>query len=80
MCQTNSWKELSAITKDENLIITARRSDNIIFRLVEDSNIKGLSLADKFKDIINKLETYRNCKCTNNLRCDLHNIKTEKEQ
>lgn len=80
MCQTNSWKELSASIFNSNLKITARRSDGVIFRLIEESNIENLNTTFRFKSLLDKIETYRNCKCTNDLRCDLHIIKIEKEQ
>lgn len=69
MCTTRSWKSLEASPNSE--VIIARRSDNIIIKLFD---LEFISV----RDFVQKLEEFRNCKCTQLAPCDKH--KDEKER
>lgn len=68
MCITRNWNTLeSPVDRD---IIFAKRSDNVIFKfyIEEFKNIK---------DFVSRLESYRNCNCSQTAPCDLHKLKGE---
>lgn len=68
MCTTRSWNNILAIpgtSLDGKKIINAIRSDDLIFTFETTD-------ATKLEDFINKLESYRNCKCSPSTPCSIH--------
>lgn len=68
MCTTRSWKSINQAGEDS---IIVRRSDGIILKFYEA----------EFVDIVhfvNKLESFRNCKCSLEGPCDEHSEEKER--
>jgi hypothetical protein len=79
MCTTRQWKQIEPsaipVTSEESLImVIARRSDGLIVKsavkLKKSDNIHKTAMG--FQTLIDRLETYRNCKCSELAPCQNH--------
>lgn len=76
MCESRNWTRLFARESfSDSVVITATRSDGIIFEELlqfETAKLHNIKPKEIIIRSLLKLESYRNCKCTQTDFCELH--------
>lgn len=69
MCQTKQWKNIQALVKENgDLQVIGERSDETLMHITEIVMFDPKIIAN----IINRFDSYRNCNCTNLMKCEKH--------
>lgn len=76
MCPSRHWKQLETLEFDNTVNIIGTRSDGLIVtsQAVFESKSTVHEIIKSVVSAMKRLESFRNCQCTSDERCEKHKI------